>query len=141
MRETRKEYGIFYSYLACFVNTFSLNMCVSMSYTGFTLKKMEFITPQEYVDIYSTRRLLSRAVRQQSSCPAHAQRARACRLPDSTPYGREGLAHSRSLSTARRARRVAYGGVASFINQFILKNKLGLKVPCAPLSETTSSFR
>jgi len=28
-------------------------------------------------------------------------------LPDSNPYGRDGLAHSRSLSTARRALRVA----------------------------------
>jgi len=28
-------------------------------------------------------------------------------LPDSNPYGRDGLAHSRSLSTVRRALRVA----------------------------------
>jgi len=33
--------------------------------------------------------------------------------------GRDGLAHSRSLSTARRALRVAQIGVASCINQFI----------------------
>jgi hypothetical protein len=51
--------------------------------------------------------LLSRATQQQSSCPAHAHRARASCLPDSNPYGRDGLAHSRSLSTARRACRVA----------------------------------
>jgi len=52
-------------------------------------------------------RHLSRAVHQESSCPAHAHRARASCLPDSNPYGRDGLAHSRSLSTARRALRVA----------------------------------
>jgi len=40
--------------------------------------------------------LLSRAVHQESSCPAHAHRARASCLPDSNPYGRDGLAHSRS---------------------------------------------
>ena len=51
--------------------------------------------------------LLSRAVHQESSCPAHAHRARASCLPDSNPYGRDGLAHSRYLSTARRALRVA----------------------------------
>jgi len=51
--------------------------------------------------------LLSRAVNQESSCPAHAYRARASCLPDSNPYGRDGLAHSRSLPTARRALRVA----------------------------------
>jgi len=54
--------------------------------------------------------LLSRAVHQdsqESSCPAHAHRARASCLPGSNPYGRDGLAHSRSLSTARRALRVA----------------------------------
>ena len=50
---------------------------------------------------------LSRAVHQESSCPAHAHRARASCLPDSNPYGRDGLAHSRSPSTARRALRVA----------------------------------
>ena len=42
-----------------------------------------------------------------TNCPAHAHRARASCLPDSNPYGRDGLAHSRSLSTARRALRVA----------------------------------
>jgi len=41
-------------------------------------------------------------------------------LPDSNPYGRDGLAHSHSLSTTRRALRVAQVGVTSFINQFIL---------------------
>ena len=51
--------------------------------------------------------LLSRAVHQEPSCPAHAHRARASCLPDSNPYGRDGLAHSRSLSTARLALRVA----------------------------------
>jgi len=39
--------------------------------------------------------------------PAYAHRARASCLPDSNPYGRDGLAHSRSLPTARRALRVA----------------------------------
>jgi len=34
-----------------------------------------------------------------------SNRARASCLPDSNPYGRDGLAHSRSLSTARRALR------------------------------------
>jgi len=48
-----------------------------------------------------------RAVHQESSCPAHAHRARASCLPDSNPYGRDGLAHRLSLSTARRALRVA----------------------------------
>jgi len=51
--------------------------------------------------------LLSRAKHQQSSCPDHDSRARASCLPDSNPYGRDGLAHSRSLSTARHARRAA----------------------------------
>jgi len=49
----------------------------------------------------------------------NADRARASCLPDANSYGRDGLAHSRSLSTARRALRVAYLGVASFINQFV----------------------
>jgi len=65
----------------------------------------------------------SHAVHQQSSCSAHAHRARASCLHDSNPYGRDGLAHSRFLSTSRRARRVAEVGVASFINQFTLKKK------------------
>jgi len=51
--------------------------------------------------------LLSRAVHQESSCPAHAHRDRASCLPDSTPYGRDDLARSRCFSTARRALRVA----------------------------------
>jgi len=46
-------------------------------------------------------------------------RTRDTCLPDSNPYGRDGLAHSRSLSTARRALRVAEVGVSSFMNQFI----------------------
>ena len=46
--------------------------------------------------------LLSRAVHQESSCPAHAHRAQASCLPDSNPYGRDGLAHSRSLHRAAR---------------------------------------
>jgi len=38
----------------------------------------------------------------------HTHRAGAsCHEQDSNPYGRDGLAHSRSLSTARRALRVA----------------------------------
>ena len=40
-------------------------------------------------------------------CPEHDSHARASCLPDSNPYGRDGLAHSRSLSTARHARRAA----------------------------------
>jgi len=60
-------------------------------------------------------------VHQESSCPGHAHRARESCSPDSNPYGPDGLAHSRSLSTARRALRVAQVGVASFINQ--LKKK------------------
>ena len=47
--------------------------------------------------------LVSRAVHQESSCPARAHRARASCLPDSTPYGHDGLAHSRSLSPPRGA--------------------------------------
>ena len=37
----------------------------------------------------------------------YTHRARACCFPDSNPYGRDGLANSRSLSTARRACRGA----------------------------------
>jgi len=54
-------------------------------------------------------------------CPCASRPA--SRLPDSNPYGRDGLAHSRSLSTARRALRVAYVRVASFMNQFIKKKR------------------
>ena len=59
--------------------------------------------------------LLSRAVHQESSCPAHAHRARASCLPDSNPYDRDGLAHSRVLFTAGCALRASVLGVASFI--------------------------
>jgi len=34
---------VFYSYSACFVNTFALKMYVSMSYTGLTRRNMLFI--------------------------------------------------------------------------------------------------
>jgi len=40
--ERENEYA-FYSYVACFVNTFSLNMYVSMSYTGLTRRNTLFI--------------------------------------------------------------------------------------------------
>ena len=60
-----------------------------------------------YIYISFAPALLSCAVHQESSCPAHAHRAQASCIPDSNPYGRDGLAHSRSLSTARRALRVA----------------------------------
>jgi len=53
---------VFYSYLACFVNTVTLNMYVSMSYTGLTKRTTVFIFlcgPQEFVNIYSTRRVES----------------------------------------------------------------------------------
>ena len=33
---------VFYSYLAWFVNTFTLNMCVSMSYIGLTRRNTVF---------------------------------------------------------------------------------------------------
>ena len=33
---------IFYSYLACFLNTSTLNMYVSLSYTGLTRRKTVF---------------------------------------------------------------------------------------------------
>jgi len=56
---------IFYSYIACFVNTFTLTMYVSMSYTGFTQAEygihIRVIAPQEYVNLYSTRRVRSLA--------------------------------------------------------------------------------
>ena len=45
MLNTRNEVKntMFYSYLACFVNTFSLNMCVSMSYTELTRRNTLFV--------------------------------------------------------------------------------------------------
>jgi len=45
MLNTRNEErnAVFYSYLACFVNTFTLNMYVSMSYTGLTRRNRCFI--------------------------------------------------------------------------------------------------
>ena len=41
------------------MNTFTLNMFVSMSYTGLTKRNTLLVAPQEYVNIYSTRRLLT----------------------------------------------------------------------------------
>jgi len=41
-RNEEKNTG-FYSYVACFLNTFSLNMYVSMSYTGSTRRNTVFI--------------------------------------------------------------------------------------------------
>ena len=46
--------------------------------------------------------LLSRAVHQESSCPAHAHRARASCLPDSSPYGLT-VQHTVALSPPRGA--------------------------------------
>jgi len=45
MLNTRSEEKntVFYSYLACFVNTCTLNMYVSMSYTGLTRRNALFI--------------------------------------------------------------------------------------------------
>jgi len=45
MLNTRNEENntVFYSYLACFVNTFTLNMYVYMSYTGLTRRNTVFI--------------------------------------------------------------------------------------------------
>jgi len=83
------------------------------------------VAPQEYVNIYSTRRCgtvlpvslvgdgcgsggvpLGGCVRA-VLVEEVSLGARASCLLDSTPYGRDGLAHSRSLSSARRALRVA----------------------------------
>jgi len=51
---------VLYSYLACFVNTYTLDMYVSMAYTGFYQTECVIhilvIAPQECVNIYSTRR-------------------------------------------------------------------------------------
>jgi len=41
--QNEKRNTVFYSYLASFVNTFSLNMYVSMSYTRFTKRNPVFI--------------------------------------------------------------------------------------------------
>ena len=45
MLSTRNEEKttVFYSYLACLVNTFSLNTYVSMSYTGATRRNTVFM--------------------------------------------------------------------------------------------------
>jgi len=57
---------VFYSYVACFVNTAILNMEMSMSYTG--VNQAEYgirilvAASQEYVYTYSTRRPLTPAV-------------------------------------------------------------------------------
>jgi len=62
MLNTRNEEKntVFYSCLACFVKTFTLNIYVSMSYR---VNQAEYgihilvVAPQEYVNIDSTRRL------------------------------------------------------------------------------------
>ena len=59
-RRGGEENTVFYSDLACFMNTVTLNMNIFMSYTRFTRRNTLFIlvvAPQEYVTIYSTRRL------------------------------------------------------------------------------------
>ena len=47
--------AVFYSYFACFVNTFTLNMYVSMSYTGVNQAEyaihIRMVAPQKYVNI------------------------------------------------------------------------------------------
>jgi len=57
---------VFYTYVACFVNTLTLNMYVSMSFTGFTRGEYVIhvlvVAPQAYVNIYSTRRVSTRDV-------------------------------------------------------------------------------
>jgi len=40
---SEEENTRFYSYLACFVNTLTLNMYGFLSYTGFTRRNMVFI--------------------------------------------------------------------------------------------------
>jgi len=52
---TRNEENnmVFYSYLACFVNTLTLNMYVSMQ-AEYDIH-IRLVAPQEYVNIYSTR--------------------------------------------------------------------------------------
>ena len=44
----------FFSYSACSVHIFTLNMYVSMAYTGGN--RILVVVPQEYVNTYSTRR-------------------------------------------------------------------------------------
>jgi len=62
MLNTRNEenHTVFYSCAACFVNTFTWNMFVSMPYIGLTLRNtcipILVVAPQEYVNIDSTRR-------------------------------------------------------------------------------------
>jgi len=51
-----------------------------------------------------SQRLFSRASQKHTSCPAHAPRTRASCLPESATCDRDGLAHSRSISTARHIR-------------------------------------
>jgi len=57
MLNTRNEKmnAVFYSYFACFVNTFTLNMYVSMSYTGVNQAEyaihIRMVAPQKYVNI------------------------------------------------------------------------------------------
>jgi len=53
-------------------------------------------------------------------------RARASCLPDSIPYGHDGLARSRSLSTARRALRLAE--VGSLLELTVTKKRSGKRV-------------
>ena len=63
MLNTRREgyNSVSYSYLDCFVNTFSLNMYVSISYTGLTRRNtfciFSRLPSQEYVNTYSTRKV------------------------------------------------------------------------------------
>jgi len=65
MLKTRKEESnpAFYSDLACCMNTSTLNMCISMTYDICRINQAEYgirilvAAPQEYVNIYSTRRL------------------------------------------------------------------------------------
>jgi len=58
----REAYNtVFYSYLACFMNTVTLNMNIFLSTTGFTRRNMvvyqRVSASQEYVNTYSTRRV------------------------------------------------------------------------------------
>jgi len=87
MLNTRNEEKntVFYSYLACFVNTFSWNMYVSMSYTGFTRRNMVSNSCGEYVNIYSTRRAVVGAA-PAVCCQGCRRRLRHC-LPSNLPKG------------------------------------------------------
>ena len=53
MLNTRNEEKntVIYSYLACFVNTFTLTMYVSMSDKGLYVIHMLVVKPKEYVNI------------------------------------------------------------------------------------------